>query len=318
MLAVSVAAGWLVAGRVLRPWRTITATTRQISEANLHQRLAVAGPDDEPQGPGRHHRRAAGPAGGRLRHPKGRPGRPAPLCTTPPTSLRGPLTRERTAIEVALADPQASTQSLRATFERVLAASKQQQRLIDALLVLARGQADWTDASGSTWPRSPTRSCWPATPSPAPPTPPRRHPGPHPGPGRPPGRAPGRQPGRQRHRPQPARRLGPDPDQHQGGAAELAVANSDRRSHLPSLDRLLRPFQRLGPDRTGHQQATAWACPSWPPSPPPTTPATRSLPAPTAASRSWSTSPPPTAPHHQVRGTPGAGARPGPSAAPAG
>jgi HAMP domain-containing protein len=47
MLAVSVALGWLMAGRVLRPLRTITATTRQISEANLHQRLAVAGPDDE-------------------------------------------------------------------------------------------------------------------------------------------------------------------------------------------------------------------------------------------------------------------------------
>jgi signal transduction histidine kinase len=47
MLAVSIAAGWLMAGRVLRPLRTITATTRQISEANLHQRLAVAGPDDE-------------------------------------------------------------------------------------------------------------------------------------------------------------------------------------------------------------------------------------------------------------------------------
>jgi HAMP domain-containing protein len=47
MLAVSVALGWLMAGRVLRPLRTITATTRQLSEANLHQRLAVAGPDDE-------------------------------------------------------------------------------------------------------------------------------------------------------------------------------------------------------------------------------------------------------------------------------
>src|SRR5438552_5395479 len=44
---VSIALGWLMAGRVLRPLRTITATTRRISEANLHQRLAIAGPDDE-------------------------------------------------------------------------------------------------------------------------------------------------------------------------------------------------------------------------------------------------------------------------------
>jgi signal transduction histidine kinase len=47
MLAVSIALGWLMAGRVLRPLRTMTATTRQISEENLHQRLAMAGPDDE-------------------------------------------------------------------------------------------------------------------------------------------------------------------------------------------------------------------------------------------------------------------------------
>src|SRR5215211_3244080 len=47
MLAVSTALGWLMAGRVLRPLRTITATTRRISEDSLHRRLAVAGPDDE-------------------------------------------------------------------------------------------------------------------------------------------------------------------------------------------------------------------------------------------------------------------------------
>src|SRR5258708_1969811 len=44
MTAVSIALGWLVAGRVLRPLRTITETTRQISERNLNQRLALSGP----------------------------------------------------------------------------------------------------------------------------------------------------------------------------------------------------------------------------------------------------------------------------------
>ncbi len=47
MTAVSVALGWLVAGRVLRPLRTMTATTRQISERNLNERLALSGPRDE-------------------------------------------------------------------------------------------------------------------------------------------------------------------------------------------------------------------------------------------------------------------------------
>ena len=47
MAGLSFVLGWLVAGRFLRPVRTITKTTRQISATNLHERLNLAGPDDE-------------------------------------------------------------------------------------------------------------------------------------------------------------------------------------------------------------------------------------------------------------------------------
>jgi two-component system sensor histidine kinase VanS len=47
MTVVSIAFGWLVAGRVLRPLRVMTATTRRISARNLSERLAVPGPRDE-------------------------------------------------------------------------------------------------------------------------------------------------------------------------------------------------------------------------------------------------------------------------------
>ena len=47
MAVLSLAIGWLVAGRFLRPLRTITTTTREISATNLHERLNLAGPDDE-------------------------------------------------------------------------------------------------------------------------------------------------------------------------------------------------------------------------------------------------------------------------------
>jgi signal transduction histidine kinase len=43
----SIGLGWLMAGRVLRPLRTMTTTTRRISERNLHERLALEGPGDE-------------------------------------------------------------------------------------------------------------------------------------------------------------------------------------------------------------------------------------------------------------------------------
>jgi signal transduction histidine kinase len=47
MAGLSLALGWLLAGRFLRPLRTITTTTREISATNLHQRLHLTGPDDE-------------------------------------------------------------------------------------------------------------------------------------------------------------------------------------------------------------------------------------------------------------------------------
>jgi signal transduction histidine kinase len=47
MGVASVLLGRTVAGRVLRPLRTITAATRRITADNLHQRLAAPGPDDE-------------------------------------------------------------------------------------------------------------------------------------------------------------------------------------------------------------------------------------------------------------------------------
>jgi signal transduction histidine kinase len=47
MAVVSVWLGWLMAGRALRPLRSITATTRELSEEKLHERLSLGGPNDE-------------------------------------------------------------------------------------------------------------------------------------------------------------------------------------------------------------------------------------------------------------------------------
>jgi methyl-accepting chemotaxis protein len=47
MTVISVALGWLIAGRALRPVREMTAAAQRISEDSLHERLAVRGPKDE-------------------------------------------------------------------------------------------------------------------------------------------------------------------------------------------------------------------------------------------------------------------------------
>src|SRR5262249_30096577 len=47
MTIASIWLGWLVAGRALRPLRTITTAAQEISAGSLHRRLALNGPDDE-------------------------------------------------------------------------------------------------------------------------------------------------------------------------------------------------------------------------------------------------------------------------------
>jgi signal transduction histidine kinase len=54
--------------------------------------------------------------------------------------LRTPITLQRTLVELALADPHPTVESLQHTCRRVLNAGEQQERLIDALLTLARSQ----------------------------------------------------------------------------------------------------------------------------------------------------------------------------------
>jgi signal transduction histidine kinase len=60
--------------------------------------------------------------------------------------LRTPLTAERTVLQVALADPDATAQTLRSACETALKWGDQQERLIESLLTLAsseRGVEQW-------------------------------------------------------------------------------------------------------------------------------------------------------------------------------
>jgi signal transduction histidine kinase len=133
MAVVSVLLGWVVAGRALRPLRLITNTARDISASDLHRRLELSGPDDELQELGRTFNGLLG----RLEDSFEAQRR---FVANASHELRTPLTLERTLVEVALSDPHATVESLRATCERVLAAGKQQELLIEALLTLSRSQ----------------------------------------------------------------------------------------------------------------------------------------------------------------------------------
>jgi signal transduction histidine kinase len=133
MSILSIALGWIVAGRVLRPVRTITTTARDISATNLHERLALGGPDDELKELGDTFDDLLARLEASFRSQR-------QFVANASHELRTPLARQRTVAQVALADPDATVESLRAAHERVLASGAQQERLIEALLTLTRGQ----------------------------------------------------------------------------------------------------------------------------------------------------------------------------------
>ena len=127
-------AGWLVAGRILRPIRTITRTARSISSTSLSERLALGGPEDELKELGDTldslfaRLEAAFEA---QRH----------FVANASHELRTPLTAERTLLQVALDDPDTTTAGWRSTAKEVLASSDEQARLIEALLTLASSES---------------------------------------------------------------------------------------------------------------------------------------------------------------------------------
>lgn len=139
LVPLSFLLGWFIAGRFLRPLRTITAAARDISASNLHRRLALGGPNDELTELGQ----TLDDLFGRLEAAFDSQRR---FVANAAHELRTPLTAERTLLQVALADPTASAATLRTTCEEVLILGEQQARLIEALLTLAsseRGIERW-------------------------------------------------------------------------------------------------------------------------------------------------------------------------------
>ncbi|HTW06024.1 MAG TPA: HAMP domain-containing sensor histidine kinase [Acidimicrobiales bacterium] len=133
MAGLSVVLGWAVAGRVLRPLRAMADTAQQISADNLHQRLAIQGPDDELK-------HLAATIDGLLARLEAAFAAQRRFVANASHELRTPLTLERTLLEVALADPGANAASLRAACERAIAAGEVHEHLIESLLTLATSE----------------------------------------------------------------------------------------------------------------------------------------------------------------------------------
>ena len=133
MTTISIAFGWLVAGRVLRPLRTMTETTRAISAHNLSDRLALPGPRDELKELGDTiddllaRLDAAFEAQRRF-------------VANASHELRTPLTMIRTSVDVATRKPGIVPPQVTALGDKVRTGLDQADRLLESFLMLARAE----------------------------------------------------------------------------------------------------------------------------------------------------------------------------------
>ncbi|MEU3601625.1 HAMP domain-containing sensor histidine kinase [Streptomyces sp. NPDC006798] len=140
----AVAVGWWTAGRVLRPVHAMTAKARQLSARTLHERIGPdSGPDDELRELGD----TLDALLGRLE--KAFDGQRRFIANAS-HELRTPLATQRTAIQVGL-DAAAGPEELAAAKTVLLESNRRSERLIEGLLMLARGERGLEDADDVDW-----------------------------------------------------------------------------------------------------------------------------------------------------------------------
>jgi signal transduction histidine kinase len=133
MVVLAIGLGWLVAGRILRPLRTMTARLRRISARNVHERLAATGPRDEL-------RELSDTVDGLLARLDTALETQKRFVANAAHELRTPLTVEHALLEETLLDAADAPPGFRDTVRRLLAVREQQARLLESLLTLAEGE----------------------------------------------------------------------------------------------------------------------------------------------------------------------------------
>jgi signal transduction histidine kinase len=131
----SVALGWLLAGRALRPLHEIASTARGVGRDSLDRRVALDGPADELK----ELADTIDTMLGRLDDAFANQQR---FVANASHELRTPLAVIRAEVDVALADPDASADELREMAARVRGATDRSERLIESLLTLSRSEAE--------------------------------------------------------------------------------------------------------------------------------------------------------------------------------
>jgi signal transduction histidine kinase len=133
MAIPAIAAGWLVAGRLLRPLRAMTAAARNISATNLHARLNLTGPDDELKQLGDTFDALLGRLDESFRSQR-------QFVANASHELRTPHATMRVWLDVAQNKPEPAPPHVTDLGDRLRHELDHVDRLLDGLLVLARAQ----------------------------------------------------------------------------------------------------------------------------------------------------------------------------------
>ena len=136
---VGLGVSWIVAGRMLRPLRTLTAATRRISQDRLHERIALDGPRDELK-------ELADTFDEMVTRLEASFNSQRRFVADASHELRTPLAIVRTGAEVQLARRHSTTEQWQAMAQRVLTATGRAERMLDGLLALARSDSGVLDA----------------------------------------------------------------------------------------------------------------------------------------------------------------------------
>lgn len=131
LFVLSLAVGWLVAGRALRPVAGLTAVAAEIEATDLSRRIGPTGTDDELT-------RMAHTFDAMLDRLDGAFQSQRTFLAQTSHDLRTPLAVIRSNLDVTRSDPDATTEDWRATGEIVARAAERMSGMIDDLLAAAR------------------------------------------------------------------------------------------------------------------------------------------------------------------------------------
>jgi signal transduction histidine kinase len=132
--AIAVAAAYVLAGRSLRPLQQVTSTAQHLTGETLDQRIRYVGADDEVA-------ELASTFDAMLDRINTAFETQKRFVANASHELRTPLAVMRTEIDVTLADPEADITEYRRMATVVRDGSERANSLVDALLVLARSEA---------------------------------------------------------------------------------------------------------------------------------------------------------------------------------